>query len=1131
MKKMFNKAVLNGTTVMGDGLTYPRIPNVYTGDNEGGYQRGDMMDANAVVEMIKELTDTGEITIEELQNLINEEIQERVEGDKDQQRYTDEKIKDLIGTSPETLDTLKEIADALGEDPDFAANVWNKIAELTTKHNEDIQELQDAITSGFENIDFTPYVKKTDIVTDTTNGLMLASDKVKLDAFEGAEQYTKAINLPDSVISNADMSSDANGITLKYTKDNLIDGGSSEVNLQIPIAKPYVNSGILSSDYAGRIGSLPYNIIHTININQRDAKYVEINWQYNTLAGSSSGYGQRISPATTSIAGVMSADDKKKLDNIIKQITLNGASTTIIDGVVDIPLATYDKSEEGRKVGGLLSNKDKSVLDDIVYIGSGIRFFRNTIYNDSSIDLVYQKAKWSSNNSPVTQDLNLNINSATTSKAGVMSAADKTKLNSLINYQAGNGIDITGDTISCTLDTSLYSIVTELPEIGLPNKIYLLPSTETEEGNVYTEYGYVDNKWEELGKYTPTVDLTPYRKALKLPNHILGTDNSDSLIKILEDGENLKLRFLYKNSISGDQFSEYGIIPLVTNTTNGLISPSNKAKLDGIEQGAQVNTIESISVNGTPLEVTDKSVNIPSYELPIATDTTLGGIKTPARAVVNGTMHIDNVLRVNSNGELELNVDFKYDKLTKKLVLELITGVGLVKTKEVDCTDFIKDGMLESANVEVNPEGYDAGTYIKLVFNTDAGKDPVYINVSDLIHEYTAGDGINIANKVISTTPISIKTENFSFEGRDYHNQYYKYSGVIICDDRYISGTKYGIAFDENYIMFDRVMTSPDGIRTACFKFSDNIINQINDIKYKENKLYISSDSTSYLGIIRAGAGTNLFIKNDIKTLIDSIPSKQDALTEAQLNNINNAITSISVNNVEQVNTNGAVDLTIPNATPSKEGLMSKEDKAKLDSIIDWSDNNAGLLPIYNGDGSDGEWIYTHWIGAGQGTDNTWRKASDIILENITSDAILNNTPIATTAKAGLMSADDKSKLANPISYYYRDLGVDTKLTDFSNNICYVGSPVLEILGNKVKFEGAKLCTLNGIPFIDCSVPKAIASLLDGLMSKEDKAKLDSQPTIKASDATGVTDDDYVVIKKSELNSILSRLSALENKA
>lgn len=952
MNKLFNKAVLNGTTVMGDGLTYPRIPNVYTGDNKGGYQRGDMMDANAVVEMIKELTDTGKITIEELQNLINEEIQERVEGDQDQQRYTDQKIKDLIGTSPETLDTLKEIADALGEDPDFAANVWNKIAELTTKHNEDVQELQDAITSGFENIDFTPYVKKTDVVTDTTNGLMLASDKVKLDAFEEAEQYTKAINLPDSVISNADMSSDANGITLKYIKDNLIDGGSSEVNLQIPVAKPYVNDGILSSDYAGRIASLPYNIIHSININQRDEKYVEINWQYNTLAGSSSGYGQRISPATTSIAGVMSAADKKKLDNIIKQITLNGVSTTIIDGVVDIPLATYDKSEEGRKVGGLLSNRDKSVLDDIAYIGSGIRFFRNTIYNDSSIDLVYQKANWGSNNYPVTQDSNLNINSATTSKAGVMSASDKVKLDSLVKYKAGNGIDITGDTISCTLDTSLYSIVTELPETGLPNKIYLLPSTKTEEGNIYTEYGYVDNKWEEIGKYKANVDLSPYSKALKLPNRVAGFDGAGSFMYINRTPNNVGIVFKLHDLITNVTTNQLVPIFEASQHEAGVMSASDKVKLDGIEAGAQVNKIESVSVNGTPLEITNKDVNIPNattekdgmmsksdktkldslnnYILPAATDTTIGGIKTPARDVVNGTMRIDNVLRINSAGDLELNVDFKYDKLTKKLVLELINGIGHVKTKEIDCTDFIKDGMLESATVEINPEGYDAGTYIKLVFNTDAGKDPVYINVSDLIHEYTAGDGINIADGVISTTPISIKTEKFSFVNAGSHQPTYNYSGVTIYDNRYISGTKYGIAFDEADIGYRGVITSPDGVRTVCFALNNSVRGKIDSIDGKEDRLNFKS--TSYLTYSRSGSYTNIDIKDDIKTLIDSISGKQNALTEVQLNNINNAITSISVNDVEQINTNGAVDLTIPNASITENGLMSKEDKAKLDS-------------------------------------------------------------------------------------------------------------------------------------------------------------------------------------------------------
>lgn len=439
MKKMFNKAVLNGTTVMGDGLTYPRIPNVYTGDNEGGYQRGDMMDANAVVEMIKELTDTGKITIEELQNLINEEIQERVKGDQDQQRYTDQKIKDLIGTSPETLDTLKEIADALGEDPDFAANVWNKIAELTTKHNEDVQELQDAITSGFENVDFTPYVKKTDVVTDTTNGLMLASDKVKLDAFEEAGQYAKAINLPDYVLC-------------KNNNDTI-------------------------------------NIWSTINT---------------------------------------------KHDMRIKCF--------------------------------LRSLEDKSLTESEFYIYA-----------------------------------------ATPIQCGLMSASDKQKLNSLVNYQAGNGIDITGNTISCTLDTSLYSIVTELPETGLPNKIYLLPSTETEEGNIYTEYGYVNNKWEEIGKYKADVNLEPYERALHLPSDVVKALD-------VQSGANYVNVYSYKEDLDRGILSEVSEfdIPKATSENAGIITAQDKAKLDGIEEGAQVNKIESVSVNGTPLEITNKGVNIPN---------------------------------------------------------------------------------------------------------------------------------------------------------------------------------------------------------------------------------------------------------------------------------------------------------------------------------------------------------------------------------------------------------------------------------------------------------------------------------------------------------------------------------------
>lgn len=44
-------------------------------------------------------------------------------------------INDLIGAAPEALDTLKELADALGDDPDFASTITRKITALTEQLN------------------------------------------------------------------------------------------------------------------------------------------------------------------------------------------------------------------------------------------------------------------------------------------------------------------------------------------------------------------------------------------------------------------------------------------------------------------------------------------------------------------------------------------------------------------------------------------------------------------------------------------------------------------------------------------------------------------------------------------------------------------------------------------------------------------------------------------------------------------------------------------------------------------------------------------------------------------------------------------------------------------------------------
>lgn len=55
-----------------------------------------------------------------------------------------------------------------------------------------------------------------------------------------------------------------------------------------------------------------------------------------------------------------------------------------------------------------------------------------------------------------------------------------------------------------------FSIVEQLPATGVAGTIYLVQKTVTATGNIYTEWIYVNNKWETLGD--TTVDLSDYLK-------------------------------------------------------------------------------------------------------------------------------------------------------------------------------------------------------------------------------------------------------------------------------------------------------------------------------------------------------------------------------------------------------------------------------------------------------------------------------------------------------------------------------------------------------------------------------------------------------------------------------------------
>ena len=62
-------------------------------------------------------------------------------------------IEKIIGSAPEVLDTLEEIAKALGDDPNFASTITKKLAAITEKINQEIEDRTAADTALQANID------------------------------------------------------------------------------------------------------------------------------------------------------------------------------------------------------------------------------------------------------------------------------------------------------------------------------------------------------------------------------------------------------------------------------------------------------------------------------------------------------------------------------------------------------------------------------------------------------------------------------------------------------------------------------------------------------------------------------------------------------------------------------------------------------------------------------------------------------------------------------------------------------------------------------------------------------------------------------------------------------------------
>lgn len=94
----------------------------------GAYKNGDYKNMVFTVDVLPGMT----VTIESSSEVVSAKM---LTGDilRSAKEYTDDRIAEIVNGSPEALDTLKELSDALGADPNFTATIAKKIGEKIDK--------------------------------------------------------------------------------------------------------------------------------------------------------------------------------------------------------------------------------------------------------------------------------------------------------------------------------------------------------------------------------------------------------------------------------------------------------------------------------------------------------------------------------------------------------------------------------------------------------------------------------------------------------------------------------------------------------------------------------------------------------------------------------------------------------------------------------------------------------------------------------------------------------------------------------------------------------------------------------------------------------------------------------------
>lgn len=366
--------------------------------------------------------------------------------------YTDQKIADVVDGSPEALDTLYELAKALGDDPNFATTVMDQIGQklpTTTFENfiDNKAWTKDNLTKLSQLINNINSIKAGTRVESMDVNLASISSYLEYDLFDNNTTGTKPPGLTTGFLLTFSWDNGGWGAQIA-TSDGNVDGAiflrTIKASESDKIWGPWVSlyntanfnpgnylllsGGTMTGDIA--FGSNGRSLRGSDGGNIAGVLYDTPNARYVTAIGTGSRRLILVSPASIYRGAGGVAENYMIYDsgnfNPDNYLPLSG--NKMITGDFQFKDGVVVRDAAGRSVVGLLDVAGDGVC---VVVGNSAKKTRIVTPDDTPVYRNDSKGAYRIYDSS-------NLGNATTSKAGLMSAADKTKLDGL----SGGGLNI-----------------------------------------------------------------------------------------------------------------------------------------------------------------------------------------------------------------------------------------------------------------------------------------------------------------------------------------------------------------------------------------------------------------------------------------------------------------------------------------------------------------------------------------------------------------------------------------------------------------------------------------------------------------------------------------------------------------